>query len=133
MTLSRLLTLTRLIASDTISDDIMDSDEFERDPAIRSMRRVFTRMEKLQQEMLEAGKLLPLDRRLHVWREQALQLFEQAWARAGRRGLAKTEEEVALLYVLCLARILEGGRILVPPEALPRSEALEQIIQEIVK
>jgi hypothetical protein len=111
----------------------MDSDEFGCDPAVRSMRGVFARMEKLQQEMLEAAKLLPLDRRLRVWREQALQLFEQAWARAGRQGLTKTEEEAALLYVLCLARILERGRIRLPPSALPRNEALEQVIQEIVK
>ena len=40
----------------------MDSDEFGRDPAVRSMRRVFAQMEKLQQKMLEAATLLPLDR-----------------------------------------------------------------------
>ena len=111
----------------------MDSDEFGRDPAVRSMRRVFAQMEKLQQEMFEAAKLLPLDRRLRVWREQALQLFEQAWAKAGKRGLTESEEEAALLYALCLAGILERGRIRVPPGVLPRNEALEQLIQEILK
>jgi len=111
---------------------IMDSDEFERDPAVRSMRRVFSQMEKLQQKMLEAATLPPLDRRLRAWREQTLQLFEQAWARANKRGLTKTEEEAALLYALCLARILERGRVRVSP-ALPRNEELEQVIQEILK
>ena len=111
----------------------MDSDEFGRDPAVRSMRRVFAQMEKLQQTMREAVALPPLDRRLRVWREQALQLFEQAWARAGRRGLTNTEEEAAFLYAHCLARILERGRIRIPLAALPRNEAFEQIIQEILK
>ena len=111
----------------------MDSDEFERDPTVRSMRRVFSQMEKLQQKMLEAANLPPLDRRLRAWREQTLQLFEQAWTRAGRLGLTKTEGEAALLYVLCLARILERGRVRVPPAALPRNEELEQVIQGILK
>ena len=110
----------------------MDGDEFGRDPAVRSMRRVFAQMETLQKKMLEATALLPLDRRLRAWREQALHLFEQAWAGAGRRGLTKTEEEAALLYAHCLARILERGRILVPPAVLTRNEAFEQIIQEIL-
>lgn len=111
----------------------MDNDEFGRDPAVRSMRHVFAQMEKLQQTMFEAVALVPLDRRLRVWREQALQLFEQAWARAGRRGLARTEDEAALLYAHCLARILERGRIAVPAAVLNRNEAFEQVIQEILK
>jgi hypothetical protein len=111
----------------------MDSDEFGRDPAVCRMRRVFAQMEKLQRKLIEAASLPPLDRRLRVWREQALQLFEQAWARAGRRSLAKTEEEAALLYTLCLAHILERGRITLPATVLPRHEALEQVIREILK
>ena len=55
--ISALHLLTGFIASATLNGDIMDGDEFERDPAIRRMRRVFAQMEKLQQEMLEAGKL----------------------------------------------------------------------------
>ncbi len=111
----------------------MESDEFGRDPAVRSMRRVFAQMEELQQKILRASMLLPLDRRLREWREQALRLFEHAWATAGRRGLTQTEEEAALLYAHCLVRILERGKIEVPPAALLRREAFEQIIQEILK
>jgi hypothetical protein len=111
----------------------MDNDEFGRDPAVCSMRRTFAHMERFQQKVLEAAALLPLDRRLRVWREQALQLFEQAWARANRRGLVKNEEEAALLYAHCLARILELGKIPVPPAAVNHNEAFEQVIQEILK
>ncbi len=111
----------------------MGTDEFGNDPAVRSMRRVFAQMEELQRKMLKAAALPSADRRLRVWREQALHIFEQAWARAGRQGLTRTEEEAALLYALCLARILERGRISLPPEAMPRNEALEEIIKEILK
>ncbi len=110
----------------------MDNDEFGRNPAVRRMRRVFSQMEKLQQIMIESVAVPPLDRRLRVWREQALQLFEQAWARAGRRGIARTEEEAALLYAHCLARILERGRVTVPAGVLNRSEPFEAVIQEIL-
>jgi hypothetical protein len=111
----------------------MENDEFGCDPAVRSMRHIFSRMEAIQKNMLEAVALPPLDRRLRVWREHALQLFEQAWGRAGRRGLTRSEEDAALLYAHCLARILERGRIPIPPEALTRNEVFEQIIQEILK
>jgi len=111
----------------------MDNDEFGRDPAVRSMRRAFGQMERLQQTMFEAVGLLPLDRRLRAWREQALQSSEQASARAGRRGLTRSEDEAALLYAHCLARILERGRITVPVAALNRNEAFEQVIEEILQ
>ena len=111
----------------------METDEFGRDPAVRSMRRVFASMETVQQKLFQTAALPLLDRRLRVWREQALQLFEQAWARAGRQGLAKTEDEIAMLYAHCLVRILERGRVTVPVGVVPPYEAFEQVIQEILK
>jgi len=108
-------------------------DEFGRDPAVLSMRRVFAHMEVLQRSIIEAASLPPYDRRLALWREQALLLFEQAWPSAGRRGLTKTEDEAALLYALCFVRILERGRITVPSSAMPVHEALQEIVQEILK
>ncbi len=111
----------------------MGNDEFGQDPAVRSMRRVFAQMERLHQSIVGAASLQPLDRRLRVWREQALTLFEQSWNRAAKRGLTRSEEEAALLYGLCLRRILERGRIEVPSGILPRNEALEGIIEELLK
>jgi len=111
----------------------METDEFGRDPAVRSMRRVFASMETVQQKLFQAAALPLLDRRLRVWREQALQHFDQAWARAGRQGLAKTEDEIALLYAHCLARILERGRVPLPAGLVARNEPFEQVIQGILK
>ncbi len=114
-------------------DNILDDDEFGRDPAVRSMRRAFGHMEKLQRQIIQAASLSPFDRRLRLWREQALQIFERAWNKAARQGLARTEEEVALLYARCLAMILERGRVTLPPELLPRDESLEGIVKELLK
>ena len=111
----------------------MENDEFGRDPAVRSMRRVFAQMEKLQQEILSAAALFRFDPRLRAWREQALQLFDQAWVRATRRDLIKTEEEAALLYAHCLARVLERSGISVSRASLTGGGAFEQIIQEMLK
>jgi hypothetical protein len=112
---------------------MMDDDEFGRDPAVRSMRRVFAQMEIVQHRMLEAVALSPFDRRIGVWREQTLHLFEKTWRRAGKTGLTRTEEEVAILYAHCLARILERGRVMVPVAALTRNDDFERLIEEIVK
>ena len=116
-----------------MSPSKMQVDEFGRDPAVHAMRRVFASMEAVQQQILQAAALSPFDRRLRPWREQALQFFEQAWTRARKSGLARDEDEVAALYAICLAGVLERGRVAVPAEALPRNEALEGIVREILR
>ena len=97
------------------------------------MRRTFSAMEKAQQKLLEAAALPNLDRRLRVWREQALRLFEQAWSRAQRRGLIDSEGDLAALYVICLTRILERGKVSLPPGKTPQNEKLEEVVKESLK
>ncbi len=97
------------------------------------MRRVFAKMEQVYRNILDAAALSPFDRRLRVWREQTLQLFEQAWAGAGRRGLARTEEDIAALYAHCLVRVLERGKVSVPVGTVAPDEAFERIVQEITR
>jgi hypothetical protein len=111
----------------------MEINEFGRDPAVRAMRRVFASMENVSRKILQAAALPPFDRRLRLWREQALKSFELAWVRAGNRGLARDEGEAAALYALCLAGVLERAGVAVPAEVLPRNEALESIVKEIVQ
>ncbi len=110
-----------------------EKDEFGHDPAVRAMRMVFARMEQVYRNTLEAAALSPFDRRLRVWREQSLQLFEQAWAKAGRQGLAKTEDDVTALYARCLVRVLEKGKVSVPAGIVAPDEAFERVVQEIGK
>jgi len=89
-------------------------------------------MEAAQEKLLAQVALSRCDRRLRVWRESALRLFEDAWAKASRRGLASSEEEVASLYLHCFARVLEKGRIALPSEALPDDEALWKFVRELM-
>lgn len=110
-----------------------ERDDFGRDPAVQAMRRTFGTMEKAQQTLLDAAALPKLDTRLRVWREQALRLFEQAWGRAQRRGLVGSEEDVARLYLICFARILERGRVILPSGCVPEDLRLEEVVKELLK
>jgi len=110
-----------------------EKDDFGRDPAVQAMRGTFSAMEKAQQKLLEGTALPKLDRRLRVWREQALRLFEQAWGRAQRRGLIGSEEDLAALYVICLGRILERGRVSLPAGTAPQNQKLEEVVTESLK
>ncbi|HSB05336.1 MAG TPA: hypothetical protein VLK23_09080 [Thermodesulfobacteriota bacterium] len=105
-------------------------DEWGHDPSVQMMRRVFARMEKAQKDLLERLKLSPLDERLRRVRELALNLFEQAWPQAQRKGLTQTEEEVATLYLHCLVKILNREGIKTPPEIVSSDQKIVQFLSE---
>jgi hypothetical protein len=97
-------------------------DQWGRDPSIQSMRRVFAGMEKTQIELLENIRMSPLDRRLRLWRQDALRLFEQQWKQTTRRGYSPGERQITDLYRACFSGILEKAGIPVPPPAIPPEE-----------
>jgi hypothetical protein len=94
-------------------------DDWGRDPAVQGMRRVFAMMEETQREILAALGMPPLDRRLRVWRENTLRLFEETWGKAARGGSSLAEQQVADLYGACFVHVLGKAGISVPPSALP--------------
>jgi len=104
-------------------------DEWDRDPSVQSMRRVFSFIEAAQQELLLCLNLSFLDRRLRRSREQALELFERTWSKAVRRGMM-SEKDAAPLYVHCLARTLRLAGVEVPEELLPRDEKVIRFLQK---
>lgn len=106
-------------------------DQFGRDPQVRYMRKVFAGMEKRQNELLGRLGVSASDYRLRRVRDGALKSFEKAWMLAGRRGTVETEDEIADLYMLCLAHVLEGNRINVPNELLPTNAKMNDIIREV--
>ena len=108
------------------------ADEFGRDPNVRRMRRVFALMEAGQDRLLAAAGVSPLDERLRYCRERARMVFEKAWAGASGRGYAPSEEELAALYVHCLARLLVGRGLSVPEDAIPGSETTARILREVL-
>ena len=109
----------------------MTEDEWGRDPQVRYLRTVFAQMEKVQGELLLRLNVSPFDYRLRRVREAALTSFEKAWRLAANRGIANNEEEIAALYVHCLAHILTINRIHVPPDLLPVNEGIAGILREV--
>lgn len=106
-------------------------DRFGRDPQVRYLRKVFAGMEKKQNELFGRLGVSTTDYRLRRVRDGALKSFEKAWMLAGRRGVAETEDEIADLYILCLAHVLAGNRINVPDELLPRNAKMNDVIKEV--
>ena len=104
-------------------------DEWGHDASVQSMRRVFSSMEEAQRELLLCLNISLLDRRLRRSREEALELFEQTWPRAARRGMMG-EKEAAPLYLHCLARTLRSAGVEVPDELLPRDEKIAHLLKK---
>ncbi len=105
-------------------------DEWGHDPAVQGMRRVFSRMESLQRDLLERLNLSPLDERLRRCRELSRNLFEKAWSLAQRKGLTRTEEDAACLYLHCLVTMLNWEKIRVPQDVFSGDEKIVQFMSE---
>jgi hypothetical protein len=107
------------------------SDEWGRDPSVRTMRRVFASMEGAQKRLMKDMGLSPFDQRLRRWRERALAAFDAAWARGARNGVELNETEAGELFVHCLGMIMTREGMEAPAEMLPRSEKLQKILREV--
>jgi hypothetical protein len=112
-------------------EDRMKRDEWGADPSVRSMRCVFAAMETGQEQILKAAGLSPLDGRLGQLRRTALHLFERAWAAAARSGTNPGEQDLADLYLRCLAEVLETRGITVPSDVLRPNPVADRILSEI--
>ena len=104
-------------------------DEWGHDPSVQSTRRVFSFMEEAQQELLRRLNISFFDPRLRRSREQALELLERTWSKAGRRGMM-SEKDAAPLYAHCLARTLRLAGVEVPEELLPGDEKIIHFLQK---
>ncbi len=105
-------------------------DEWEQDPSVQSMRRVFSFMEEAQAQLLRDLNIPFFDRRLGRCRQRALELFEQAWPLAIKKGIITTEKDAAPFYLHCLAQALKLVRIEVPNEFLPMDEKIIRFLQK---
>ena len=106
-------------------------DEWGKDPSVQIMRRVFKEMEKAQRELLKRLDIIPYDLRIRRWRDQALTLFERAWGVANRMGIMIDERTASLVYVHCLAKVMSGEQIDIPPGMLPEAKSVERIFKEV--
>ncbi len=108
-----------------------EKDEWEKDPSVRVMRKVFKGMEEAQHELLKRLDITPYDLRIRRWRDEALTLFERACGAAGRMGIAIDEHAASLIYVHCLAKIMSAQRINIPLGILPDAKDVERIFKEV--
>ena len=105
-------------------------DEWSHDSSVQSMRRIFSLMEEAQGQLLRDLKLSPFDQKLRRGREQALEIFEQAWPLAIRNGIVTSENDAAPFYLHCLAQALKLAPILVSDELLPKDEKMIRFLQK---
>jgi len=111
---------------------ISGGDEWGRDPSVRVMREVFHRAEIAQEELLTDLSISPFNPRLRSWREATLELFEQAWSTASRRGLFVNEEEAVALYVQCLLRILVKDGVAGAAKVISEDEKITRLLEEVM-
>ena len=110
---------------------MMDRDEWGKDPTVQFMRKVFKEMENAQHELFKRLDIIPYDLRIRRWREQALALFERAWGVANRMGVTLDEHTSSLVYVHCLAKVMDAERINIPAGILPEAKSLARILKQV--
>ena len=108
-----------------------DIDEWGKDLSVQNMRKVFKEMEKAQHELLKRLDITPYDLRIRRWRDQALALFERACGVANRMGITIDEHTASAVYVHCLAKVMSGEQIDIPPGMLPEAKSVERIFKEV--
>ena len=109
---------------------MMASDEWGRDPAVQTMRKVFRQMELAQGELLEAVGISIWDPRLRRWREVSLAVFERAWANAARRGIDLREDQTSALYAHCLSRTMMREGI-GASDSRQSDETIKRLVEEV--
>lgn len=109
------------------------TDEWEKDPSVRTMRRIFARMEEGQKALLMSVGIDPHDPRLRGWREKALSHWERCWRVAAGKGLKLSEERTAAVYLHCLAAQISLDGIRVDSHLLQGGEEIESLVKEAAR
>jgi hypothetical protein len=105
-------------------------DEWDRDPSVQMMRKVFSQMEKAQEGLLRDLKISPFDQRLRDGREYARDLFERLWPVGTRQGVVVGERDAALLYAHCLAHALNQRGVPSPSKVLEENGKIVRFFTE---
>ncbi len=107
--------------------------DWGRDPSVRTMRRLFSRMESAQKALLEKLEIPPFDSRLRDCREDSRNLFERALSLSATKGMGQGEDDATDLYMHCLTWALNRHGIRFPAEAIPGDNQIEALIQEALR
>ncbi|MFZ0449798.1 MAG: hypothetical protein WAL98_11210 [Desulfatiglandaceae bacterium] len=104
-------------------------DDWGRDPGVQRMRSIFGKAEEAQSGFLGDSALSPFDKRLKDWRRESLRSFEHYWGRAVQRGSDLSDEEVAALYVACLALVIQKSGVKIPSSYGLKDEKIIRLME----
>jgi hypothetical protein len=105
-------------------------DYWGQDPSVKGMRKVFGEMEARQKNLLKQLNISLVDSRLRPWREQALLLFNNAWARARGMGISMDVGKAGTVYVAGLLKVLQREGIVLPDALLSFDAEIEMLLKE---
>jgi len=105
-------------------------DEWERDPSVRMMRKVFERMEGAQSAILAEFYVSPFDERVRSWRERALIIFERLRSCATREGMPMDENMAADIYAFSLTRVMGSDGMEIPEKLHPHQPDISKLFEE---
>ena len=113
--------------------DMIDHDEWGKDPSVRIMRTVFKEMEKAQHALLSQLDISPYDLRIRKWRESFLALFEQTWEKANRTGISMDATMASAVYIHYLAKTIAAEGHKIPEGTVPEGKEVERLLKEILQ
>ena len=108
------------------------ADEWGRDPNVRSMRRIFSRLEAAQEALFLNLRIPRFDPRLRRWREQARIAFDRSCAKAASLRIQMNEDLAGVVYIHGLAGIMATEGVEVPVEILPGIDRFKDAVKEIL-
>jgi hypothetical protein len=108
----------------------MVADDWERSPGVLRMRSVFGKTEEARSRFLGDLALSPFDERMKGWRREALKSFEYYWGRAVRKGMDLSDEEIALLYVTCLAHVIQRSGVKTPSSLPLKDKKVSRLMEK---
>jgi hypothetical protein len=108
-------------------------NDWDRDPSVRAMRGLFSRMEAGQDDLLKEVGISSHDSRLRPCREEARDFFERVLSLSAARGRGQSEVDAAALYIHCLIRALKQHGLPVPAGAFQKDSPIEELFRESMK
>ena len=108
-------------------------DDWEQDPAVQAMRRIFKEMEKTKNAILARLNIAAADPRIRGWMESALALFERSWAIANQMSVSMDAKRASLIYAHCLSSVIASEGVEIPDGLIPEDKEMEGLVNEVFR
>lgn len=108
-----------------------DSDDWGKDPSVRRMREVFSRMEHALNNILEKIDISPYDARIRTVKENALNIFERVYPVLASNISHFNDDTLIMIYIQCLKKALLLTDIQLNADIFPENKEIDSMIMEI--